>query len=358
MLLIVVHHTAFDGWSAGVLVRDLPPCTRPRSPACPPRCPSCRCSSRTTRCGSGTGCTARCWPSWRILERGAGRVQTIPFPTDRPRPVLDTFDGAIAERLTDRGRLDDLRELAARGHHAVRHADGGPAGPATPLHGQTDLVVGTASANRGRAELAPLIGFLVNTLPIRGDLGGDPSFTQLMARLKDAAIGRSADQDLPFGKLVDTLHVDATQPGAAVPDRTVPTPSPTGPRCPAARGVLPHRPIWHQRGQVRSDPPGRGARRRPVDQCWSRGPAFRRGDVDRLLGHLEVLLRGAAADPSARLSRLPVLTEPELQAELADGTTPGRTSRSRPSRGVRGPGGGGPAGPAAEFEGRRWPTPS
>ena len=74
--------------------------------------------------------------------------------------------------------------------------------------GQTDLVVGTASANRGRAELAPLIGFLVNTLPIRGDLAGDPPFTELLARLKDATIGAYAHQDLPFGKLVDTLQVE------------------------------------------------------------------------------------------------------------------------------------------------------
>ncbi len=73
--------------------------------------------------------------------------------------------------------------------------------------GQTDLVVGTVSANRGRTELAPLIGFLVNTLPIRCDVSGDPAFTDLLDRVKETAIGAFAHQDLPFGKLVDTVGV-------------------------------------------------------------------------------------------------------------------------------------------------------
>ena len=68
-----------------------------------------------------------------------------------------------------------------------------------------DLVVGTVSANRGRDELAPLIGFLVSTLPIRADASGDPEFTALLARVKDATLGAFAHQDLPFGKLVEAL---------------------------------------------------------------------------------------------------------------------------------------------------------
>jgi Condensation domain len=322
VLLIVVHHTAFDGWSAGVLVRDLAALYQAEvtgEPAALPELPVQFADYALWERDRLHGpVLAELEDYWRGTLAG---FETIPFPTDRPRPVLDTFDGAIAERLTDRRLLDDLRELSRREGTTLFVTL--MAGLQALLHrytGQADLVVGTASANRGRAELAPLIGFLVNTLPIRGDLTGDPPFTQLMARIKDAAIGAYAHQDLPFGKLVDTLHVERDLSRAplfqialsyAEPDRS-PVPGGGVEFCltdlilgiNAAKSDLTFLAEARDAGLW--------------IECSYKTGLFDAATVERLLGHLEVLLRGAAADPSARLSRLPVLTAPELRAELAD----------------------------------------
>src|SRR5262249_23343612 len=74
--------------------------------------------------------------------------------------------------------------------------------------GQDDLVIGTPVSNRSRVELEGLVGFFVNTLVLRLDSGGNPTFTELLRRVKAVALGAYAHQDLPFQKLVEELHPD------------------------------------------------------------------------------------------------------------------------------------------------------
>src|SRR6185437_12200703 len=189
----------------------------------------------------------------------------------------------------------------------------------------TDLVVGTVSANRRRPEVASLIGFLVNTLPIRADASGDPPFTELIARVSQATTGAYAHQDLPFGKVVDVLKVD---------------------RDPSRAPVFQIALAYAERDGAPTESAGvqfaltdlvAGIYAAKFDlsflakaragglwfECSYKTALFDHDTVERLLGHLELLLRGAAANPAARLSELPMLTEAERRREFVEWNSAG-----------------------------------
>ncbi len=207
VLLLTVHHCVFDGWSAGVLVRDLAELYRAEVTGEPSGLDELPVQFadyavwERERLAGPAGEELAAW--WRRALDGA---QTLRLATDRPRPPVNDFDGREESRALPPGLLDDLRELSRRegatlfatlmaGLHALLHR----------YTGQDDLVVGTTSANRRRAALTPLIGFLVNTLPIRCDASGDPPFTEFLGRVREAMVGAYEHQDLPFARIVAAL---------------------------------------------------------------------------------------------------------------------------------------------------------
>ena len=359
VLLIVVHHAVFDGWSAGVLTRELAALYAAQVTGAPPVLPDLPVQfadyAAWERDRLRGPALAGLEDYWRQALDG---FETVQLPTDRPRPAIDRFEGALTGHLAGRELLDGLRELSQREGTTLFVTL--MAGVQALLHrytGQTDLVVGTLSANRGRAELAPLIGFLVNTLPIRGDLSGDPPFTELMARLKEAAIGAYAHQDLPLGKLVETIALERDLSRAPVfqialsyaePD-TTPEPA-AGVTVTPARlelGVNPAKFDLTVVAQARDAGLW-------LELVYKTG-LFDADTMRRLLGHLEVLLAGAVADPSARLSDLPVLTEPELYAELIEwNDTAAPVPDECVHEAITAQAARTPAAVAAEFEGQRW----
>ncbi|MGH3394349.1 MAG: non-ribosomal peptide synthetase [Streptosporangiaceae bacterium] len=326
ILLIVVHHTVYDGWSAGVLVRDLaalyaaavsgePATLAEALPELPVQFADYALWEHDRLRGPRL---AELEDYWRKTMDG---FETIQFPTDRPRPVLDNFDGGLEKHMSGRELLDGLRELSRReGTTLFVTLMAGLQAVLYRYTGQADLVVGTASASRGRAELASLIGFLVNTLPIRGDLSGDPSFADLMAQLKTVTIGAYAHQDLPFGKLVDTLKVERDLSRAPVFQIAMSLSEPDRDPVPAAGLGISLTDLIIGFDAAKSDlillaePRDAGL----WIECSYKTALFDTTTVRRLLGHLEVLLAGTVADPSARLSELPLLTEAERYRELAE----------------------------------------
>ncbi|WP_344525573.1 amino acid adenylation domain-containing protein, partial [Streptomyces rectiviolaceus] len=142
---------------------------------------------------------------WR--EHLAGAPAVLDLPTDRPRPAVQGFNGGSVPVDLPPALIRELAALAGR------HG-------ATPymalltvfkilLHrytGQDDIVVGVPTALRGHAEVEPLIGYFVNTLPIRADLSGGPGFEAVLTRVRDACLGAYAHQDIPFELIVADLN--------------------------------------------------------------------------------------------------------------------------------------------------------
>jgi amino acid adenylation domain-containing protein len=322
VLLVVVHHAVFDGWSARLLTSELAAFYGQASAGEPLGLAELPVQfadyALWERDRLQTGKLGRLEDYWRATMNG---FETLQFPADRPRPLRDSFAGARVQHTAGLDLLASLRELS-RAEGTTLFVTLMAAFQAL-LHrytGQTDLVVGTVSANRGRAELDPLIGFLVNTLPIRCDLSGNPAFRDLLSRVREAVTGAYAHQGLPFGTLVETLRVERDASRAPVFQIAMTF---------AEREVVPRRSAGVD--FVLTDlAVGIDAAKFDLDllvEARSGGlwfeatyaPAlFEAGTIERLLHHLEVLLRAVVRDPSTPLSALAVLTETDLRRELTE----------------------------------------
>ncbi len=208
VLVLVLHHIVADGWSMAVLFRELAE------------------AYNAYRAGRAPEWAAlgvqyadyavwqRGWLAGAELERQlgywrrqlAGAPAQLALPTDRPRPPVQTHRGAwhrihLSEEVS--GALRDF--VATRGCTLFMVLLAAFDAVLARYSGQTDVVVGTPIAGRGRTELEGLVGFFVNTLVLRTDLGGDPRFDELLARVKRVALDAYAHQDVPFERIVDAV---------------------------------------------------------------------------------------------------------------------------------------------------------
>ncbi|MGH8718224.1 MAG: amino acid adenylation domain-containing protein, partial [Burkholderiales bacterium] len=208
-LILVVHHIVSDAWSMGVLYRELTTLYR----AFVGRKPSPLAKLRIQY--ADYALWQRNWLKGEVLDRQIaywrrqleGAPSVLELPTDRTRPRAQTYQGAQQTCVFDKRLLDDLV--------AVSHVHGATlfmtllAAFAVLLSRYTrsdDIVVGSPIAGRTRAETENLIGFFVNTLVLRTDLSGDPSFAELLARVRETTLGAYAHQDLPLEKVIEALN--------------------------------------------------------------------------------------------------------------------------------------------------------
>jgi amino acid adenylation domain-containing protein len=322
VLLLTVHHAVFDGWSAGVLVGDLAALYGVEAGGGPAGLDELPvqfgdyAAWERQRLAGPAGEELAAW--WRQALAGA---ETLRLATDRTRPPVTDFDGREERRSLPPGLLDGLRELSRR-EGATLFATL-MAGLQAVLHrysGQDDLVVGTTSANRRQPALTPLIGFLVNTLPVRADARGDPPFTEFLGRVRTAMVSAFEHQDLPFARIVAEAGVARDASRAPLVQVTFDlVENEEEPSC--AGGVA-----FGPGGQLARASESKfdlsvfartGGGQLTLAAIYA-SALFDAGTIERLLGHLEVLLAGLVADPSARLSQLPLLTPAERHRELVE----------------------------------------
>jgi len=212
VLLLVVHHIVVDGWSLRIVANELSQLYNAQvggDEADAAVLPSLRIQP------ADYAAAQREWllPSATELtdQLGYWRAQladlpTVDLPTDRPRPPQPTGAGATLDRALPGGLADAVRAYSRE--HRVSFLAVLQAGLSTVLHrytGQTDLPIGSIFSGRTRAELEPLVGLLANTLVLRTDVSGDPTFAQLVERCHETILGAGARQDVPFGLVVDAL---------------------------------------------------------------------------------------------------------------------------------------------------------
>jgi len=208
VLQVVVHHIASDGLSMEVLFREL------------------RELYQSFRDGQSNPLPAlavqyadfaewqRQWFSGEVLEQHLAYwketlqgITPLELPTDYPRPATQTYSGQSHTRLLSGNLAQALKRVSqqegATLFMTLLAAFNLLLGR---LAGQEDVVVGTPIAERDRPELEPLIGFFINTVVLRTDLSQEPSFRELLGRVRKAALGAYAHQAMPFEKLVEELH--------------------------------------------------------------------------------------------------------------------------------------------------------
>jgi len=321
VLLYTRHHIASDAWSAEVFLRELAALYEGAAVPDLPIQYGDYARWQKDRYESGA------WDDqvayWR--KQLAGSPPLLPLPADRPRPPRQTFAGgqqtfvlpsALARRLEQlaRGEQATLFMVLAAAFKTLLYR----------YSGATDIPVGCPTADRGRIETEPLLGLLLNTLVLRSDLSGDPTFRELLARVRQTALGAYAHQELPFEKLVEALQ----------PERS-----------------LGHSPLFQVFFQFRNlpfDPPRfAGLEWEPVefdpgtaqfDLAVDVTPAgeslrvaltynsdlFERETARRMAGHYRAVIEAAARDPEQRLSAIPLLEEPERRQLLDEWNRTGR----------------------------------
>ena len=321
VLLVTMHHIISDNWSINIFMQELSALCEAFSEGRPSPLPELLVQyadfAHWQRRWLQGEVEQRQLAYWK--EQLADAPAALELPTDHPRPAVQTFHGArqtlklpkqLSEGLGELGRREGVSSfmllLAAFNVLLSRYS------------GQNDICVGTPAAGRSRLETEGLIGFFVNTLVLRTDLSGDPTFRQLLARVRAACLGAYANQDVPFEKLVDELR----------PERSLS-------RVPLFQVMF----VFQNAQTQEAEPSGRmlkislsDDRKTTFDLTLGMAETpeglvgvldyntdiFERESIERLLKHFRVLLESVLADHSRRLSELPLLDEDESQFLLQE----------------------------------------
>jgi aspartate racemase len=334
VLILVVHHIVFDGWSAGVLSHELSECYRAFSAGHAPQLPDLSVQyadfavwQREWLAGSAFDQQVA---YWRTQLAGAPAV--LDLPTDFPRPAVHRRRGATERLMLPVRLLEKVRALGQQeGATVFMTLLAGFQLLLSRYTGQKDVVVGSPIANRPRSELEHLIGFFVNSLTLRTDLSGDPSFRELLRRVRTVALEAYAHQDLPFERLVEELNPERV--GDRNPFFQVMFVLQNAPR---SRLVLPG-------VTIRSLPKKTGTAKFDLTlhmHQLSRGlmanleyntDLFEAGTIARMLCHLERLLEEVTTSPDRPLSSISLLSADEQRQLLYEWN---QTARPCPAEAV------------------------
>ncbi|HEX8391099.1 MAG TPA: amino acid adenylation domain-containing protein [Longimicrobium sp.] len=357
LLMLSMHHIISDGWSSGVIGKELTALYEAFVAGKPDPLPPLAIQYADFAAWQREHLRGETLQRQLDFWRGAlaGAPPALELPADRVRPAAPNHVGDSLTRSVPATVANRLREVA-RGEGATvfpvllacwrlvlaRHA------------GQDDVVIGTPVANRTRREIEPLVGFFVNTLALRTDLSGDPTFRHLLAREREAVLAAFSHQDLPFERIVEELKL---------------------PRDPSRNPVFQAMLTLQNAGTEKMRMGGLEAESPQVEYPVAKFDLtldtyeeddgglyllldwavelFERPTMERIADHLVALMASAAADPDLPVSRLGMMSADEAEAVVRGWNPAAPAIPAEPvHRLFEQVAAGSPAAPAIEWSGR------
>lgn len=209
VFLLTVHHIIFDGWSAGLFLRELGAFYTAFTNNAPPVI------SDLPIQYADFAAWQREWLQGEVIEQQLtywkqhlqGSSYYLEMPTDHPRPLMNSFAGALFLHTLPLSLLEQLKALSSRKHATLFMVLFSAFALLVQRYtGQSDLLIGVPVANRPLEELESLIGFFTNTLPLRARLVGNPTFEEALERIRTEIFETYNYQELPFERLVEELQ--------------------------------------------------------------------------------------------------------------------------------------------------------
>jgi amino acid adenylation domain-containing protein len=325
ILVNVFHHIIIDGWSKGILFKELSEFYQAFLSNSTVDLPE------LTIQYADFAVWQRQWLQGEILENQLNywkkQLTAAPLllelPTDKPRPANPNFRGhsisfQINSELTEKLKLLSQKSgatlfmtlLAALNTLLFRYS------------GQDDILIGTPTANRNRQEIEPLIGFFVNTLVLRNSLEGNPAFSGLLQQARNVVLEAYANQDVPFEQVVDGLEIERSlsynplfQVMFAL--QNAPLNSLELPHLKAQYLAVKHQRIKFDLSLILEEiETEQGSY---LEGFWEYDShLFTDERITRMVGHFQTLLKGIVANPQQTVRELPLLTESEKQQLLVE----------------------------------------
>ncbi|MDB4952371.1 MAG: pcbAB [Gemmatimonadetes bacterium] len=318
VLLLSQHHIVSDGWSMGVLYRELSALYE-----------AYRGGGESPLAELGVqyadyAVWQRALMEGQVLERQlaywrerlAGAPDLLELPTDHPRPPVRTFRGGKVPVEISPGLVERLQALGrSEGATLYMVLLGAYQVLLSRYSGSEDVVVGSPIAGRTRKEIEELIGFFVNSMVLRTDLSGDPSFREVLRRAREVTLGAYEHQEVPFERLVAELRPERSLSHSPLFQVLLTLQNAGGD---AALAGLRVSEVEADRGSSKLDlslvlTASSGGLRGRLTYSTD---LFERGTAERMVGHLERVLEQVAADPDVRISRLALLGEAERALAL------------------------------------------
>jgi amino acid adenylation domain-containing protein len=319
ILLLPIHHIISDGWSLGVLYQELATLYTAFASGTPSPLPDLPIQYADFALWQQEQLQGEAYAEqlayWK--QQLAGAPTVLDLPADRPRPAVPTYRGSVHLVTLPPGLTEALKALSRR-EAVTLHMTLVAAFQALLYRytGQDDMVIGSVAAGRTQAELEALIGFFVNTPVLRTDLSGNPTFRELLGRVREVTLEAQAHQEVPFESLVRELQPIRSL-GQNPLFQVMLILAPPSPTLPA--GWEPAKMVV-ETGTAKCDLYLDLAERPEGLLCrWEYSTdLFDAATIARMAGHWQTLVEGVVADPTRRLSELPLLTEKERHQLLVE----------------------------------------